>query len=830
MSRQTRGATKKFLVLLLMAVMTLSGCHPTQPFYLFEKGDLQHYIDTATEIEYPDVDQAALSEAAGAREPLTLLNPHFDEFWNLTLEEAMHIALKNSTVIRTLGLQPECSGRVVTSQVCPNTLTRGVGDSKTTTFNINTVYNSTLIESNPGSIGLGTGPDNILGTRSHGNGPPGQIGFGDAGPEAALAAFDARVSAGSSWQRTDQAQNFSFFASQSDSIRNHIQVSKRSSTGGEFFIRTNADYQQSNQTGRNLPSDWQANIEMEARHHILRGAGTQINRAKVVIGRLNTDVSLVEFEKDTCTLVGEVERAYGDLINEYHKLESRKAARDSALVSWKKVKTKEIVGVPGGEAEKEAQARQQYFSFRSQLETALRELFTTEQHLRYLMGLTPTDGRLIRPIDEPVTAKVAFDWCQILSEALTRSPHLRQQKWRVKHREMELIVARNGLLPRLDVVGLYRWLGTGDDLIEAERQGSNFPTAGSLAWDELTEGKYQAFSFGVVGEFPIGFRQESAGVRYSQLNLARSQAVLEEMELEVSHMLSDAYQDMEASYLLMQTNYNWRVSAQKEVDAVGAAYETGTQTLDLLLRAQQSRADAETQYYETLRQYNAAIVAVHYIKGSLLEYNNICLAEGAWPCKAYHDAMAHARRRDASHYLNYGFTRPGVISRGEYQQFQNGTAAPGHFDPEALDAPVRIEEVAPGVETLEVPPMPEPHEGDSGGFFRREPAETATRPIGPELAPPVLRPASGTSDEATPIGAGLKVSAGQDYDWGILESRLPADTNVAQLAPVVPASHEAPGRSAVTMAVPQPAATPSVKPQPPQPTPAASPSWRATSR
>ena len=59
---------------------------------------------------------------------------------------------------------------------------------------------------------------------------------------------------------------------------------------------------------------------------------------------------------------------------------------------------------------------------------------------------------------------------------------------------------------------------------------------------------------------------------------------------------------------------------------------------------------------------------VHYRKGSLLEYDGVYLAEGPWPAKAQWDAHRLARQRDASHYLDYGFTRPDVISRGAYLQ------------------------------------------------------------------------------------------------------------------------------------------------------------------
>jgi hypothetical protein len=59
---------------------------------------------------------------------------------------------------------------------------------------------------------------------------------------------------------------------------------------------------------------------------------------------------------------------------------------------------------------------------------------------------------------------------------------------------------------------------------------------------------------------------------------------------------------------------------------------------------------------------------VHFHKKSLLEYNSIYLAEGPWPGKAYFDARQRARERDAGLYLDYGFTRPKVFSRGPYNQ------------------------------------------------------------------------------------------------------------------------------------------------------------------
>ena len=56
MNRQYR----KFWSLVLSAAMLAPGCAPQQPFYCREDGDLSHYLDVATEIEYPDVEEPSL--------------------------------------------------------------------------------------------------------------------------------------------------------------------------------------------------------------------------------------------------------------------------------------------------------------------------------------------------------------------------------------------------------------------------------------------------------------------------------------------------------------------------------------------------------------------------------------------------------------------------------------------------------------------------------------------------------------------------------------------------------------------------------------------------
>ncbi len=149
---------------------------------------------------------------------------------------------------------------------------------------------------------------------------------------------------------------------------------------------------------------------------------------------------------------------------------------------------------------------------------------------------------------------MTFDWCDVLNEGLVRSVELRQQKWIVKRAELELIAAKNFLLPKLDFVAQYRWLGLGNRLdgpnsLDVQQQRLH-RRPDSNAYRTLTSGQFQEWQLGFQFNMPLGFRREMAGVRNAQLTLTRERAKLQEGELELSHQLAYAVRDLETNYVL----------------------------------------------------------------------------------------------------------------------------------------------------------------------------------------------------------------------------------------------------------------------------------------
>lgn len=258
------------------------------------------------------------------------------------------------------------------------------------------------------------------------------------------------------------------------------------------------------------------------------------------------------------------------------------------------------------------------------------------------MGMPPSDGRLIKPIDEPILAEVSFDWQSSVCDALTQRVEVRRQEWTVKRRELELIASRLNRRPRLDALTQYRWRGLGDHLIEERDRDNQF---NSLV-QNILEGNFQEWQAGFEWQYNIGLRQASAAVRHAQLNLAREMSVLKEQQLRISHDLSNASRQIVNTYTQLQKNYNRKEADVERARVLVTAKEQARDTLQyttFLNQAQLQLASSQSAYYRSLVDYNLALRDFHREKGSLLAYNQVSLAEEALNGSAIEAAFDRGR-------------------------------------------------------------------------------------------------------------------------------------------------------------------------------------------
>jgi hypothetical protein len=392
-------------ILLLAVVGCATGCTQHSAFINSAKETKEADRQLLKQVSYeqevkPTVDRAECAAPA----PFALDTDSANvNYWDLTLDSAIQIALANSTVLRDLG------ARIIqTPQLTP------------------TVYNPAVENTDPR--------------------------FGE---EAALSAFDAQLNSKAFYEKNDRVLNntllgggTNFFIQDLWTIQN--EITKKAATGTSFALRQNV-IDDLNNSPSNIfgtaglvdKQAWTWNFEAEVRQPLFKGAGIDYNRIAgtdatagvyngVVIARINTQISTTDFQLALRDYLSNVENAYWELVFAYRDLDAKKLARDRALATWQRVKELNEQGVAGAEIDKVAQAAEQYFRFKQEVENALSGrlvdgtrdfngstggtfqgvggVYVAERRLRLIMGASINDGRLIRPATEPVQADIVMNW------------------------------------------------------------------------------------------------------------------------------------------------------------------------------------------------------------------------------------------------------------------------------------------------------------------------------------------------------------------------------------------------------------------------------------
>ncbi len=252
-------------------------------------------------VEYADINCPTDPSLLAQEAPRTIRDTADVEQWDLSLQEAVRIALMNSRVLRDLG----------------GTVVRSPGGATTS-------YDPAVIETDP-----------------------------RFGVEGALSAFDAQLSSSLTSEKIDRrlnnrfVGNLGFLSGQTDTW--DVQLAKRAATGTQFALRRRWEHERDNNPGNQFADGaWTVWYEAEARHPLLQGGGLKFNRIAgpnaaagasngVLIARIRTDVSLADFEIGLRDFVSNVENAYWDLYYSYRDFDAKVRARNAALETWRRI-------------------------------------------------------------------------------------------------------------------------------------------------------------------------------------------------------------------------------------------------------------------------------------------------------------------------------------------------------------------------------------------------------------------------------------------------------------------------------------------------------------
>ena len=492
------------------------------------------------------------------------------------------------------------------------------------------------------------------------------------GVEASLSKFDAALSTSLIWNGTDtpigtplqtfQAGNTGITATQQQDATFNATLLKPLATGGVTSVTFNAPYTNTNLPARVNPS-YRPSLQFGFEQPLLQGYGVEINQLRathpgsvlnpgilntsptgegILITRLRFDQARGEFERQINQMLLNVEVAYWNLYGGYWNVYSREQGLRFAYESFRQAKTKFEAGALS--PVDFYQARGQYEQFRAQRLTALDGLLEFERQLRSLVGLPIEDGTRIMPSDSPTLAPFKPDWDMALQDAIEKRPELFMARQDVKAAQFGLILAKNSLLPDVRLTATYDTNSIGGRLDGA---GNTLDGNGN-ALGNLAANNFHNYSAGIRATIPIGFRLAYTQVRSAQLNLARSLEVLKDQEGKAQNFLELYYRRISLNYKQIRSTRAQREAFGELLKARSAQANSGKITLQDALEAQRFWADALASEFQAIVTYNNAIAGFEYGKGTILQHNNVHIAEGALPCTAFVRAVDHQKQRTAA--------------------------------------------------------------------------------------------------------------------------------------------------------------------------------------
>jgi hypothetical protein len=246
------------------------------------------------------------------------------------------------------------------------------------------------------------------------------------------------------------------------------------------------------------------------------------------------------------------------------------------------------------------------------------------------------------------------------------------------------------------------------------------------------------------------FDRKSAEARRDRDTLGREQAYLQQILHQTTHSLARFFLEIDASYKQFRAAARSRAAAAKNLEARRTLYDEGRITADRYLDAVSQYASAVAQEAQFKTTYNISIVALEEAKGTLLAYDNIAVAEGPHPRKAYIQALDQQTGHRQHPIPPNGDYHPRPIN-GPAQPDPMVPMPPPEMGPEG-QRPALPYPVGPlGPQPLPVPPQVPA--GEPPILGRTEPAPG---PVEPEVRPASIpmteaAPGSGESNDLPPL-------------------------------------------------------------------------------
>jgi outer membrane protein TolC len=223
----------------------------------------------------------------------------------------------------------------------------------------------------------------------------------------------------------------------------------------------------------------------------------------------------------------------------------------------------------------------------------------------------PLLGETIVPVDAPIIEPVAVDIDAAVQSAMQGRTDIRQQRQQREISALNLEVTRDGARPDLNLTASYSLQGVGGNLFsrsglggEAEllERGGYLDGLNSIAGFDTP-----SLNLSLNFSYPIGMRAASSAVERAELQLRQSDIALRNQELTIATEVTSAGLAVENAFLQLEAARRSREAAERSTDAELARFQVGASTNFQVVQSQNALTTARLSELRAVINYVNAI-------------------------------------------------------------------------------------------------------------------------------------------------------------------------------------------------------------------------------
>ncbi len=394
---------------------------------------------------------------------------------------------------------------------------------------------------------------------------------------------------------------------------------RRSETNSEFFF---------------LNPRWEGDTTFRLTQPLLDGFGTLVNRAGMIIARNTRGQGAAGFETTVITTLNEVEQAYWNLVAARRAVEVTQRSLDLAQRLLGETRERVQVGTSAAidlvQSEAGVATRQQELIYArnaaANAEDALKAVLGFDEPAEWEVKIVTTSS-----VQGP---RLEADLQSSIETALESRPLLAQKRYELETRGLNVKLARNAVLPQLDLEASYGFSGLGGKLeYEDEETGEVISVPGGFndALEQITRLDFPHWEIGLNLTMPLGNHAARGTLAQRRFELARAQAEMRAIEQQIVREVRTAVRALSDGAAAIDAAIASRQFAERNLDAEETKFNNGLSTNYQVLEIQEDLAQAQLAEIQAFTDYRKALAGYRAATGTLLEANDIEIADPGQP-------------------------------------------------------------------------------------------------------------------------------------------------------------------------------------------------------